>query len=105
MYMAIPSMSQGRQEATLRRWLTAIPDELFEARPVLAVGWVAMRLVSGEVEGVEARLLQAERWLAPSAQPRGDHGTGRRTWWSRTSRIPSPPGAVSVPDRAGHGAR
>ena len=76
--LAIPSMSQGRQEATLRRWLNAIPDDLFEARPVLAVGWVAMRLVRGEAEGVEARLLQAERWLTPSA-PAPDGSTGRST--------------------------
>jgi LuxR family transcriptional regulator, maltose regulon positive regulatory protein len=68
--LAIPSMSQGRQEATLRRWLDALPDDLFEARPVLAVGWVAMRLVRGEAGGVEARLAQAERWLTPGAQAR-----------------------------------
>jgi LuxR family maltose regulon positive regulatory protein len=68
--LAIPAMSQARQEATLRRWLDAIPDDLFEARPVLAIGWVATRLVSGELEGVEARLRQAERWLDPSPQAR-----------------------------------
>jgi LuxR family transcriptional regulator, maltose regulon positive regulatory protein len=76
--LAIPAMSQGRQEATLRRWLDAIPDGLFEARPVLAVGYVAARLVSGEIEGVEARLRQAERWLEPSAQA-GERSTGRST--------------------------
>ena len=76
--LAIPSMSQGRQEATLRRWLNALPDDLFEARPVLAVGWVAMRLVRGEAEGVEARLLQAERWLEPGPQA-PDGSTGRST--------------------------
>jgi LuxR family maltose regulon positive regulatory protein len=66
--LAIPTMSQGRQEESLRRWLNALPDDLFKARPVLTVGWVAMRLVRGEAEGVDARLLQAERWLTPSAQ-------------------------------------
>ena len=76
--LAIPSMSQGRQEATLRLWLNALPDDLFEARPVLAVGWVAMRLVRGEAEGVEARLLQAERWLEPGPQA-PDGSTGRST--------------------------
>jgi LuxR family transcriptional regulator, maltose regulon positive regulatory protein len=74
--LAIPAMSQGRQEATLRRWLDAIPDDLFEVRPVLAVGYVATRLVSGEIEGVEARLRQAERWLEPRAQA-GEGSTGR----------------------------
>ena len=37
---------------------------------MLAIGWVATRLVSGELEGVEARLRQAERWLDPSPQAR-----------------------------------
>jgi len=76
--LAIPAMSQGRQEATLRRWLDALPEDLFEARPVLAVGYVAARLVSGEIEGVEARLRQAERWLEPSAHA-GEGSTGRST--------------------------
>jgi LuxR family maltose regulon positive regulatory protein len=61
--LAIPAMSQGRQEATLRRWLDAIPAELFQVRPVLAIGWVATRLVSGDLEGVEARLRDAEQWV------------------------------------------
>ena len=47
----------------MRRWLDAIPRELFRRRPVLAIGWVASRLVSGDIEGVEARLRDAERWL------------------------------------------
>jgi LuxR family maltose regulon positive regulatory protein len=37
-----------------------------------------MRLVRGEAEGVEARLLQAERWLEPGAQA-PDGSTGRST--------------------------
>jgi LuxR family maltose regulon positive regulatory protein len=76
--LAIPAMSQARQEATLRRWIDAIPDELFEARPVLAVGYVAMRLVSGQVEGVEARLRQAERWLEPGGRAHTS-ATGKST--------------------------
>jgi LuxR family transcriptional regulator, maltose regulon positive regulatory protein len=34
--LAAPMMRQSRQEATLRRWLEAIPGDLYEARPVLA---------------------------------------------------------------------
>jgi ATP/maltotriose-dependent transcriptional regulator MalT len=74
--LAIPTLSQARQEATLRRWLDAIPDDLFEARPVLAVGYVASRLVSGDLEGVEARLRQAEQWLNPSS-PAPERSTDR----------------------------
>jgi LuxR family maltose regulon positive regulatory protein len=61
--LAIPAMRQSRQEATLRRWLEALPDELFQVRPVLSVGFVGKRMVRGELEGVEARLRDAERWL------------------------------------------
>ena len=95
--LAIPSMSQGRQEATLRSWLNGLPDDLFEARPVLAVGWVAMRLVRGEAEGVEARLLQAERWLEPGAQaPDGSTGRSKDMIVVDEAAFRRLPGAVSV---------
>jgi LuxR family maltose regulon positive regulatory protein len=95
--LAIPSMSQGRQEATLRRWLNTLPDDLFEARPVLAVGWVAMRLVRGEAEGVEARLLEAERWLEPGPQaPDGSRGRSTDMIVVDEAAFRRLPGAVSV---------
>jgi len=65
--LAIPAMSQGRREATLRRWLEALPDEVITVRPVLSVGYAAALLVHGELEGVEARLRDAERWLGTTA--------------------------------------
>ena len=61
--LAIPAMSRGRQEATLRRWLEALPDELLRVRPVLSDAYAGSLLVRGEVEGVEERLRDAERWL------------------------------------------
>jgi LuxR family maltose regulon positive regulatory protein len=64
--LALPALRKGRQEATLRRWLEALPDELFRVRPVLTVGYVSSLMVSGEIEGVEERLRQAERWLDPT---------------------------------------
>ncbi|TFV79239.1 helix-turn-helix transcriptional regulator [Blastococcus sp. CT_GayMR19] len=64
--LALPALRKGRQEATLRRWLEALPDELFHVRPVLTVGHVSSLMVSGEIEGVEERLRQAERWLHPT---------------------------------------
>lgn len=33
--LAIPAMRQARQEATVRGWLEALPEELFQHRPVL----------------------------------------------------------------------
>jgi len=64
--LALPALRRGRQYATLRLWLDAIPDELIQLRPVLSVGYAAALMVRGEVEGVEARLLDAERWLDTS---------------------------------------
>src|SRR5665811_2000356 len=61
--LAIPAMRRSRQEATLRRWIDALPPELVQVRPVLSVGYAGVLLLGGELEGVEARLEIAERWL------------------------------------------
>jgi LuxR family maltose regulon positive regulatory protein len=65
--MAVPAMLRSRQEATLLGWLKALLDELVHVRPVLSVGYAGALLVSGELEGVEARLRDAERWLDMTA--------------------------------------
>jgi LuxR family maltose regulon positive regulatory protein len=61
--LAIPTMSRTRQEATVRGWLEAIPEEVVRVRPVLSVGFAGALLSGGELEGVESRLRDAERWL------------------------------------------
>ena len=61
--LAIPAMARTRQEATVRGWLEMIPDELVRVRPVLSVGFAGALLTGGELEGVEGRLRDAERWL------------------------------------------
>jgi LuxR family maltose regulon positive regulatory protein len=63
---SIPELRRNRQEATLRSWLEALPDELLRVRPVLSMGLVATLMSSGDIEGVEQRLRQAERWLNPT---------------------------------------
>ncbi|MGH3146545.1 MAG: LuxR C-terminal-related transcriptional regulator, partial [Rubrobacter sp.] len=68
--LAVPAMSRSRQEATLLGWLKALPEELLHCRPVLGVGYAHVLLASGEFEGVEDRLLSAERWLGPTADRR-----------------------------------
>jgi LuxR family transcriptional regulator, maltose regulon positive regulatory protein len=81
---AIPALSGARQEATLRRWLEALPDELFGVRPVLAIGYVGALMSTGEVRGVEPRLRDAERWVQSSTDVGGKAG--------------SPPGEMVVGD-------
>jgi LuxR family maltose regulon positive regulatory protein len=61
--LAMPETSRDRQDATLRRWLEALPEEVIRARPVLSNGYAGSILVRGETAGVEARLQDAERWL------------------------------------------
>jgi LuxR family transcriptional regulator, maltose regulon positive regulatory protein len=61
--LAIPAMSRTREEAMVRGWLEVIPDEVVRARPVLSVGFAGALLSVGELEGVESRLRDAERWL------------------------------------------
>jgi LuxR family maltose regulon positive regulatory protein len=74
--LALPALRRGRQEATLRRWLEALPDELYRVRPVLTVGYVGSLMIRGDLEGVEELLRDAERWLDPTAAegPRGSTG-------------------------------
>lgn len=71
--LAAPMMRQSRQESTLRQWLEALPDRLFEARPVLSATLVGARMVSGDTTDVEPLLRNAERWIDagrdPAAEP------------------------------------
>ncbi|WP_138731504.1 LuxR C-terminal-related transcriptional regulator [Modestobacter excelsi] len=67
--LMLPALQQGRQEASIRRWLAALPAEVLRARPVLSIGYAAALMVSGETEGVEAHLRDAERWVT---SPPGD---------------------------------
>lgn len=60
---AVPDMSRNREEATLLGWLKALPDEVVRCRPVLSVRYAGVLLLGGELEGVEARLRDAELWL------------------------------------------
>jgi len=60
---ALPVMRQHRQEATLLSWFRALPDELFRRRPMLSVHAAGVFLQNGQLEGVAARLRDAERWL------------------------------------------
>jgi LuxR family maltose regulon positive regulatory protein len=64
--LAIPATHRYRQEVTLRRWLEALPDEVIRVRPVLSNAYAGSLLVRGEVEGVESRLQDVERWLEPT---------------------------------------
>jgi LuxR family transcriptional regulator, maltose regulon positive regulatory protein len=63
----LPAMRRGRHDATLLGWLKALPDGVIRVRPVLSVGFAYALLSAGELEAVEARLQDAERWLDAEA--------------------------------------
>ncbi len=60
----VPVMRQSRQEATLLGWLQALPEEIFQTRPMLNVHYAGTLLQNGRLDDVEVRLQDAERWLA-----------------------------------------
>ena len=66
--LAVPAMRRSRQEAVLLAWLRALPDKVFAARPVLSVHHAGALLAHGQLDGVEARLQEAERWLDMTAE-------------------------------------
>jgi LuxR family maltose regulon positive regulatory protein len=71
---AIPAMRSGRQDWSMLGWLESLPDELIALRPVLSVHYAGELLDRGQLEGAEAHLLNAERWLDTTAG--GDAGRG-----------------------------
>jgi LuxR family transcriptional regulator, maltose regulon positive regulatory protein len=70
--LAVPEMRRGRRGATVTElgWLKALPDELVHFRPVLSVAYAYALFGGGELEAVEARLRDAERWLDTTADMR-----------------------------------
>ena len=68
--LAVPALQRERQEATIAAWLTAIPDEVVQARPVLAFGFISALMSSGQFTGVEQRIQGLEQHL-PAAAPDG----------------------------------
>jgi LuxR family maltose regulon positive regulatory protein len=70
--LEVPTLRRTRQEDTLRDWLAALPDELLRRRPVLSNVYAGALLASGQLDGVDVHLGDAERWLAgPDAAAAG----------------------------------
>ena len=82
--LVIPDLRRSRQEATIRSWLEAIPDDVVRVRPVLAVGYIGALMSSGEFEGVEDRLQHVEGSL--------EHTSDHASTWT------PPAGTVVVDD-------
>ena len=68
--LAVPALQRDRQEATIAAWLALIPDDVVQARPVLALGFIAALMSNGQFTGVEERLHDLEQHL-PDPRPDG----------------------------------
>ncbi len=60
---AAPALLRSRQEARLLGWLKALPEDVLRCRPVLGNAYAGALLSTGQLDGVEAHLRDAERWL------------------------------------------
>ena len=63
----VPAVRRSRQDATLIRWLSLLPDATARSRPVLSVYRAWSLLVAGDIEAVEPWLQHTEDLLASSA--------------------------------------
>ena len=70
--LAVPELRRNRQEATLRRWIDELPDDVVERRPVLAMGFVGALMASNEFDDVERRLGDIERRCSTGRRRDGD---------------------------------
>jgi LuxR family maltose regulon positive regulatory protein len=61
--LALPALRQARELTTIRGWLRALPESLYENRPVLSVTYAGALMANGEMDDVESLLRDAERWL------------------------------------------
>ncbi len=64
----VPAIRRSRHDATLRGWLSALPDHVVRGNPVLSAFYAWLMLTSGDLDAVEQRLQDAERGLAEAAR-------------------------------------
>ena len=83
--LSVRALQRDRQEATMVSWLALFPDDVVQARPVLALGFIAALMSNGQFTGVAERLRDLEQRL-PEPRPDGQPG--------------EPPPGTTVADRA-----
>ena len=89
MEAALPSMRRLRQDSVLLGWLAELPDDAVRRSPVLSVfyGWSLM--LTGDLEGVEARLDDAAQALANATRE-------ARSKWTDTEELRTLPATIAV---------
>ncbi|MFL6153505.1 MAG: LuxR C-terminal-related transcriptional regulator [Ornithinibacter sp.] len=72
--LAVPEVRRHRQEAKMRGWLDALPDDTVRRSPVLCMFEAALLLAAGDLDATALQLDEAERALATKP------GDGQRPW-------------------------
>ncbi|MFP3713168.1 LuxR C-terminal-related transcriptional regulator [Puerhibacterium sp. TATVAM-FAB25] len=73
---AAPALRRERREATLGRWLAALPRPVLADRPELAVAYAGTLLATGRTDEVDALLAAAERAVGGAGDGAGGGPTG-----------------------------
>jgi LuxR family maltose regulon positive regulatory protein len=79
------------EDATVRRWLQALPAELVRSRPRLCLAQAWWALIGGRLEAVEPLVADAERGLAAVAEEPYEPSVGRAA-----SLLANTPAAIAV---------
>jgi LuxR family maltose regulon positive regulatory protein len=87
--MAVPALRRSRQDAMMHGWLRVLPDDAVRRSPVLSVFYAGMLMASGDLDGVEPRLKDAERALAGAP----DGSTPR---WAGTGELQTLPATIAI---------
>ena len=74
--LAAPAMQRARQESQLRSWLEALPADLYNDRPVLAMALIGARMATGDTTALDPLLEIVDSWLGP----RRTHRSCSTTW-------------------------
>jgi LuxR family transcriptional regulator, maltose regulon positive regulatory protein len=67
--LAAPAMQRARHESQLRAWLEALPADIYEDRPVLAMALIGARMATGESRGLDPLLEIVDSWLQRTDSP------------------------------------
>ncbi len=88
---ALPELRRTRQDGLLLAWVRSLPESVVRRSPVLSIlsGWSMM--MSGDLDGLESRLDDAEAALAAGA-----HDEDLAAAWADTDDLRTAPATVSV---------
>ena len=87
--LAVPEIRRHRQEAKMRGWLDALPDDTVRRSPVLCMFTAALLLAAGDLDATTLRLDETERALATAP------ADGERPW-ADTAELRTLPATIAM---------